>query len=317
VYKLVNFNINYGAKMEKEKIKYTTLSQIKEQTNKLDKARMCTLHIDDGGVMKEVKKFKGIYNISKGEFTAAVVPYYNLVQHKDYFDHFAVALDKLGIKCSMIFKQSGSRAFCDIDFVGRNIKYTNLNEEFTTGIRLVNSYNKSTGLHIMPRFTRLACTNGMILTRSEQTISIKHHSKIVKEIQIFVEKKLNEIINKNEDLKIWVSTSMKDSAEWLVCSKILEKLFIHLNHREEVLKRLNISVIKLTDKKTKKKSIGYVYDGKEKKKKFTRWELYNAVTSYITHGEQITPHIESVLHKYAEKLLVTPLKKMPIAKVVL
>lgn len=303
--------------MKKQNDKYTTLSQIQKQTDKLDKARKCTIHIDDGGVIKEVKKFKGIYNISKGAFCAAVVPHYNLIQHKDYFDHFATAMNNLGIKFSMKFNQSGSRAFCDIEFEDRNIKFETLNEEFTTGIRLVNSYNKSTGLHIIPRYTRLACTNGMIITKSAKTISIKHHSKVVKEIQVVIEKELNIIINSTEELKTWVSSCMEDSAEWLLCSKIIEKLFIHINHREAILKKLNISLITQTDKKTKKKTISYVYDGTEKKKKFTRWELYNAITDYITHSEQITPHAESVLHSQAERLLTTPLKKMPIIKAVL
>ena len=299
-----------------EMMKLEGLENIQEATSKLDRASICDLKIDDNGVLKDVKKFKGIYNNTKGEFCASVYPYYNLVQHKDFFDSFAVALDKLNIKFKMSLSQTGSRAFCDIDFINNNIKFDKLNEEFMTGIRLMNSYNKSTGLHVMPRYTRLACTNGMILTRNEKTVSIKHHSKLAKEIESFVEKKINEIINQNEDLQKWVSESMKDSCEWLVCCKILEKLITPLKHREEVLKRLKISIIKKIDKKTKKKEINYVLDNEEdSNKKFNRWEIYNAVTHYLTHGEQITPHIENIFHKQAEKLLVTPLIKLPQAKI--
>ena len=295
-----------------------SLEEVQKASENLDKATMCDLKIVDGGVVKDVKEFKGIYNISRGKFCAAVVPHYNLVQHKGYFDGFATALNRLGIKYKMTLKQSGNRAFADIEFKDRNLKFDKLNEEFTTGIRLVNSYDKSTGLYVMPRFTRLACANGMILTRSEKTVSIKHHTKMVREIEVFIERKVNELINENQDLHNWVSRSMKDSLEWNKCCLIIEKLFSQLKHREEILKRLNISVIENTNKKTKKKSVAYTWnDTKKKKEKITRWELYNAITHYLTHGEQITPHIENLFHKQAEKLLTTPLEKMPMAVVVL
>lgn len=289
-----------------------TLDEVKEATTNLDSAKMVSIKIDDGGVTKDVDNFKGVYNVGQGKMCAAVVPYYNLVLHKTYFNSFAEAMNRLNLKYKMSIKQVGNRAFADIEFIDRNIKYKKLNEEFTTGIRLINSYDKSTGLHVAPRFTRLACTNGMILTRSEKTLSIKHHSKMVKEIESFVEKKLGELISKYDDLEQWVSTSINDSIEWKICCGIIEKLFSQIKHREEILKRLNVGIVEVTDKKTKKKSITYVWNDKSlKKNKFTRWSVYNAITEYISHGEQISPHIEDLFHRRAEKLLITPLAKMP------
>jgi len=295
-----------------------TLQEVKNASQTLDKASMGDIKYDDGGVIKDVDNFKGIYNVSKGKFCAAVVPQYNLIQHKEYFVSFAEALERLNLKYSMTLTQTGNRAFADIEFKNKNIKFDKLNEEFATGIRLINSYDKSTGLYVIPRFTRLACTNGMIITRSEKTLSIKHHAKIAREIESFIELKINEIINSSSELQEWVSLSMKDSIEWLTACKIVEKLFVQIKHREEILKNLGISIISIEDKKTKKKNISYVWDNEdEKKDKLTRWDIYNAITKYITHGEQITPHIQNLFHKKAEKLLSIPLVKMPVAKVVL
>lgn len=289
-----------------------TIEDIKTATEQLDRASLVPLKIDDGGVVKDVENFKGIYNISQGKFCTAVIPYYNLIQHKQYFDNFADALNKLGINFSMVIQQQGNRAFADIEFKERNLKFEKLNEEFTTGIRLINSYNKSTGICVMPKFTRLACTNGMIVTRMAKVLSIKHHSKLVADIQGFIEKRINHIISHNEDLKMWVSESIKDSIEWKTTCGILAKLFKQIKHREEILKRLGIDIISIKNKKTKKKIISYVWTDKTKKKdKFTRWEIYNAVTHYLTHGEQITPHIENLFQKRAETILTTKLEKMP------
>ncbi len=292
-----------------------TLEEVQTATSEfLDSASLCPLKVDDNGVVKDVENFKGVYNNTKGNFVTAVCPHYKLIQHKEYFDGVAQTLSRLNIKYKMTLKASGNKAFADIEFQNRNIKYDKLDEEFTTGLRIVNSYDKSTGLHILPRFTRLACLNGMIVSRFSNVFSVKHHSKMLAELHSFIETKVNELINTNEDLQIWVSEGMKDSVEWKVAARIIEKLFQQPKHREEILKRLNISMITVEDKKSKKKSIKYISEDKEKKK-ITRWNMYNACTEYITHGEQITPHIENLFHMKVEVLLNTPLKQMPIAEI--
>ena len=293
-----------------------TISEVTNATTNLDVASMVPLHINDSGVMKEVKEWKGIYNNTKGKFCTAVVPHYNLVQHREYFDAVANALNRLDIKFTMTIKQSGNRAVGDLDFKDRDIKFEKLDEEFATGLRIMNSYDKTYGLFVVPRFTRLACTNGMIVTETKNTVSLKHHAKAVRDIEGFISKRINEIIASSDDLQNWVSLSMKDSKEWKVCCNIIAKLFDQLKHREEVLKRLGISIVEVTNKESKKKSIAYVWDDKKQKKnKFSRWEIYNAVTNYISHGEHITPHIENLFHQKAQKLLITPLEKMPIATI--
>lgn len=289
-----------------------SLDEVKEATKNLDVASLVPIKIIDGGVSKDVENFRAVYNNSVGRMCAAVVPYYNLIQHRQYFNSFAEAMDRLNIKYVMTIQQIGNRAFADIEFTGKNIKFTKLNEEFTTGLRLINSYDKTTGLFVIPRFTRLACTNGMIITRSEKTVSIKHHERIIKELEAFIEKRLNQLVTQYDDLQGWVSECMKDSIEWRVCCKIIEKMFNQMKHREEILKLIGINLITEKDKTSKKVTISYVWqDDKNKKDKITRWALYNAITQYLTHGEHITPHIENLFHKRAEKLLVTPLAKMP------
>jgi len=293
-----------------------TRESINNVCGNLDKAQIVPLKIVDNGVTKDVTNYNGIYNISKGQFCGAVISYYNLVQHSDYFLGFANALDNLNLKYKMKIAQVNNKAYADIEFINKNIKFDKLNEEFTVGVRLINSYDKSSGIKIMPMFKRLACANGMVITRFEETFSIKHISKLAKNIQAYVETRLKDVINQNDYLRRWVEDSMNDSIEWRICCSIIEKIITQRKHREKILKELGISIIDFEDKKTKKKSTQYIWDDDATKKdKFTRWEIYNAFTSYLTHDEQITPHVETVYQSKAQRILTTKLERLPRVEV--
>ncbi len=102
--------------------KGTSYKEIQAVTGNLDSAKIVPLKMDDGGVVKDIENFVGVYNVSKGLFCTSVVPYYNLIQHKDYFNSFAKALERLNIKYNMSVKQCGNKAFEDIDFVKQKFK---------------------------------------------------------------------------------------------------------------------------------------------------------------------------------------------------
>ena len=109
---------------------------------------------------------------------------------------------------------------------------------------------------------------------------------------------------------------MGDSIEWMTCCRIIEKIFDSMIHREKILKNLGIAMI--VTKKNKKSVVSYVLDDAAKQDvKISRWQMYNAITQYLTHGEHITPHIESLYHLRAEKILTTPIVKLPKIKAVL
>lgn len=290
------------------------ISEIQTATEALDRARLCDITINDGGVAKEIKEFKAVYNISRGRMAASVGKGYHLILHKEYFDTFCTALTNLGIKYKAIINQSTSMAVMDIIFENKNIKFDELGEEFTTGIRIINSYTKTRGLSICPRYTRLACTNGMIMSRFDMTFSVRHNSTMIKDMEHLIETRINIIIDKDEELKAWVEDSMKDTTEWTLAVNIFKKLISSSKHREGILKELGISAITKKEK-GKKKQIEYILDN-ESNKKLSRWSIYNAVTKFCTHGEQITPNVESYLQKRAEKILTTKLIELPIEMVI-
>jgi hypothetical protein len=152
----------------------------------------------------------------------------------------------------------------------------------------------------------------MVLTRDEKTFSVKHHAKILSEIESHIEKTLNAIIAKDIKLQTWVSDSMADSLEWKTTCKLLEKLFKQPKHRQQILNRLGLDTIEVADKNGKTIHFEYIWSDKSKmKEKLNRWDVYNAITHYITHdGEHVSPFMEAMLQKKAEKLLTNNFEKL-------
>jgi hypothetical protein len=267
--------------------------------NSFDRAQIVDAYVNDGGVMKQCDHHKAIYNISQGRVAAFVSNDYKLINHGEYFESFKESLDRLNLDYTYKTTNLGNMAIVDFSFKNMNIKFEKLGEEFATGIRLVNSYNKSTGLMMFSKFTRLACMNGMVMSKFAQALNMKHTSKEILNFAPAIERKLAHLINERAELQAWVEASISDSIEWEAVGTIMTKLMTQQKHRAEILSRLNIQCIKKDD--------GTFEYASENKAKRTRWEIYNAITHYLTHSEQLTPFISEVLAKKAEKVLINPL----------
>jgi len=282
-----------------------TVGDVQAATEKLDVAEIGKITYND---TLPITTHKGVYNTTQKKFCNVVSSSYHLVQHKEYFDSVAEALQRLNIPFNMTITQQGHKAFADVEFLNKTIEFKTLNEKFTTGFRATNSYNKLVGLNIAPRFTRLVCTNGMILSTFGDNFSVRHNQVIVTELEKFVEVKIGQIISADDKLQQWVSVCMQDSTEWQTVVKIIEKLFTSFKYRQEILKRLDITLVKKKDEKTKKKTKEYIFD--DVTRKFTRWEIYNSITNYLSNGEHIAPLMYEYGQKRAETVLLTPINKL-------
>ena len=277
-------------------------------------ASLVELQYNDGGVMKTSAKRLGILNHGTGDLAETASPHYNLVTHAGYFRAFKRALDSLNIPHTATVSQYGNAAFVDFDFKGRNIELKEVGEEFTSGIRLGHRYDKTTGITIAARFVRLACSNGMVVKGNSLKFVLTHHDKMARETSVWLETRLNEIVSLNQDLQMWVSQCMQDSIEWHTAARIMERLINNNKHLEHILEKLNIDITWQKKNEQFKKRPVYLTEG-DQNRKLSRWDLYNAITAYATHGAQITPFIEQAMQTKAQRILKTKLEKMPMAEV--
>ena len=108
-----------------------------------------------------------------------------------------------------------------------------------------------------------------------------------------IDKMIKDIIANDDKLANMVSICIADSLEWQALRLLTKALFRQKKHVVQILKRLDAN-----------------------KEKISRWEFYNAVTNYATHGERIKPHIETLLQNKAADIMKTPFAQLTESLVV-
>ena len=231
-----------------------------------------------------IDNHKAIWNLSKNELGCIASKDYNIIQHREVVKSLITAIGNLNVEFNANVRQDGHRIFLDISFPKTSLYIEEVGEEFIGGLRLINSYDKTTGLLILPRLERVICKNGMVVKKFVKGYAIRHNQRLVQSFEGIVENTLRELVDSCDKFKAMVNGCIEDSVEWKLVEIIMENLIYRRKHIAGILEKL------------------------EKKDKVTRWDIYNAITNYATHGEQLKPNIENWLQNKAQKVLEKPLK---------
>lgn len=231
----------------------------------------------------ECKGWKALYNIDKKKVATVVSDRYNLVQHKDVVTSVVDAVSNLNIKSIARIRDGGNRVFVDLTFTDHKIPVKE-GEEFIAGIRIINSYDRTTGIIVAPRYLRCVCNNGMVVNKIISGYAIKHSKKMTEDFESTVQRLLKKMIEQEEQLRNLVEDCIGDSIEW----EIMERILKSLAKSEKHIKRIKRLIPENP----------------------SRWDLYNAFTEYATHDAQVRPNVEQRLQTQAQKILVTPLQAL-------
>lgn len=270
--------------------------QIVQNVEDLDVAesRKVLIPSSSGDNLIEAEDYQAIYNLSKNSLGCIASKGYNIINHKEVVDALFEAVKGLNIKFDYIIKQQGHRMFLDVSFPDTKLlvqaKGLVKGEEFLGGIRICNSYDKTVGLLILPRITRVVCSNGMMVNNFISGYSIRHNQKLVEDFAGLIEKALNSMINSSAVLQAVVNDCIADSIEWQYCELVFKNLIKYKKHTEGILEILK----------------------QNKKDVVTRWDLYNCITAYCSHNAQLKPSIEAHLQNKAQHLLKTKLEVLAV-----
>lgn len=265
-----------------------SLAELKNLAIGFDRAEMRDVHIvkDDQDYLS--KRHMGVWNMDKNELACLAPKSYVAIQHRYATECLIDAITSLNIKADAELKKSKHGIHIDFDFPESKFELTQVGENFTSGIRVVSDYSQVAGLVIAPRITRLACSNGMIVTEVVKSQRIKFTEQLKMTAEGLIDKMIKDIITNDEKLANMVSICMRDSVEWTACKLLAKELFKKKKYVREILSRIKF----------------------DENERVTRWSFYNAVTEYCTKSERIKPHIDTWLQNKAQKILTTPFAQL-------
>ena len=263
-----------------------SLEELKNKANSLDRAEMWDLY----GKKEEDKylcnRHMLVYNVDKKTMACIARRNYTVIQHKKAIETVVDAIAALNIKAEAELNTSKHGIQVDIDFPEVGFELEEIGEKFISGLRLENDYSQQAGLIISPRVTRLACSNGMIITEIIGSKRIKWTEQLSVELKGIIDKLIKDIVNENEKLAGIVSDCIGDNVEQTTAKLLIRFMFRKNKHTNEIVARLP-----------------------QDKERITRWDLYNAVTSYASHNKRLKPEVNAWLHNKANEIMKNSFEK--------
>ena len=259
------------------------LGELKNKAFGFDRAEARDVHVVKNQEDYLCKDVMGVWNIDKNVLACLGPKNYTVIQHREATEGLIEAITSLNIKATAELQVSKHGIHIDFNFPDSKIELKEAGEQFTTGIRIVNRYDLVAGLVISPRVTRLACSNGMIVTDVIKSQRIKFTEEMNIAIEGMIDKIIKDIITNDDKLANYVSICMRDSVEWNTLKLLLKHMFRTKKQVKEIYARID-----------------------QRKERPTRWDFYNAVTNYATHGERLRPHVEAWLQNKAQSIMKTP-----------
>ena len=263
------------------------------EAKKLDEAIEVPVGVMVGKSYKKSSDYKGIWNNTQQSLSSIVTDKYQIIQHRDVYSAVANKLMDLNIPISGRLDNGNDYVKADLIFGDNQYNIKDDAKGIKLGIRVINSYNKKTSFRLEMYGYRIICQNGMSFGDKMGVRELTFHTGSEKTYDMIAEttaKFVTDVINSNKKLQDYVSKMMADSTDYQTALSIIEKLITRKKHYDEMKKLL------------------------EKKSAPTRWDIYNAVTDYVSHRD-ISGAVQRRLEKRSQTLLVTPIQTLRTMKI--
>jgi len=280
-----------------------SLAELNNVAKQLPTATIVPLYEKDGTPITE---YVGIRNDDTKEIVRVFTKDYSLVQHGEVLETVSEVLTELGLKgkAELCISRDGARLSAYIVFDEKIIKDDNQGIQF--GIKIDNSFDGGQALKFSSFGRRLACYNGMVINQAFKNQVIYHYK--IKEAKPRIAAMVREAINRDDAFQAIVNNAMKESFAWQALQKFILDLiqserWLAKKHLDKILEKIGVSLVVVTDKKTKTKKYRFV---KEEGVSLKKWDLYNAFTEYISHNDKLSYSLRSVLERISERVLIAP-----------
>jgi hypothetical protein len=248
-----------------------------EQVGPFDQAAKADLFYGNAENPVALKGYHGIYNMGTGSMAQVASDKYQIIQHNHVMKAVAQILSELNIEVAGLVSDTGNKVRADLTFMNQGVPIKDDAKGIQLGIRVLNSYDKTSSFRLELFGYRFVCQNGMAFGKTLGVRQVTFHTGEKKPyglIKKITREFLKTAISSSTRLQQYVNNCIKDSIEWELMDKLIPQLIRSKKHQKAIRERL------------------------EEIKNPTRWDFYNAITNYLTHDEAIKDtvrnHLENV-----------------------
>lgn len=266
-----------------EKIEIINLNSLATSIGKYDTAAPTDILWGNKQTPQDAKDFMGVVNMNTGKLVMIPSAGYQIIQHNDCIQAVTETLGRLNMDVKGRVNNYNDRIVADLVFQTNGKELMDDSEGIMLGIRVVNSYNRSSSFRLEMFGFRRICQNGMTFGAKsfgvvESTIHYGSKEKNLAAISRITERFIARVIDSSEAMQGYINAMIQDSLEYNMAKRIIAQM-VGKKHYNEILTRLSECR--------------------------TRWDMYNALTNYATHGEHLTPNVREHIEKLSRKVMET------------
>ena len=270
------------------------------------KAEEREIAIRSGSTWKPIDRYKAIVS-SGGHLYAIVSENYKLIQHRRVAEVTNEVMREFNIKplkTMLDFSIDGAVMFYKLLVDEMVIK----GERLKLGLMVTNSYDLSVGINVLGFGLNMYCMNEMILGR--EFLKIKKRpleGSVGLELERF-KKAIEEILDKMIQVKDIIKASVSSSVSFKEVIDLVLSLKLSLRNTRKVIRLIGkyteFDYNLLTETIMNEEKRGERLENIGDIKIASRWQVYNALTDFITHHLKTKDKTKTLeLHNKAVKIL--------------
>lgn len=224
---------------------------------------------------------KGVLNLSKGTLAAVTGMDYSVLQHGDGLGIAMNTIESLGMKALYAIENDGNVARMEVLFPDIHVQ-DDTQEGVTLGVRMSNSYDKTTGYHGELFGYRQWCSNGMYSRKmlGEINISARHVGENFSTLEQDVLKFVQHVIESPKVVQSYITAAIEAKLEFLDNQQVYDTIWDTTGNMKQA-EAIAADIPLVTN----------------------RWTVFNAITAYYSHSD-VTHKTRDDLAIKAEKILL-------------
>jgi len=266
---------------------FDSVEELREIVTTLDQAEVRPVFVGDEQSMAH----QGIWNLGTDSLSVIASDNYSLVNHQAAFGLLAQGLEGKNFYGNV--KNYNDYVSCDVFFPELKIKDDA--DGIDLGMKVVNSYNKSASFKGYATAMRLVCTNGMYLRRiiPDLQFSYIHVGDLDSSVGPILDGFFNALNHSTDMVQATVATAQEvkvafDSEEQVEAT--FTDLLRSPVHAKKLMPYYN--------------PVDFLNPSK--------WEVYNAITAYVSHAEVVPSRVE-IYSNWAENILLPEYEIKPVS----